>query len=383
MQVKSPESILICCAGLGMGNASRAVALMESLHSQAGGGSVQHFHVASWGAGYKFLRSYQEKSTRSDFTFDLTELKPYSISRPATGLINYLRNTRTLRRLMRMLQPSLIVLDSDYHFPAYGRRRGALISLGQAEDVLERANRYPDLVTNWRQYFNLQWRERLDAWLQSLFSDLVLVPCFDPKTSTGSRASLRRARKLVRIPLIVRQEFLNPLPPVAPTAVAGLLLSGSELEKQPFLDFAARHSWPVLAPGEGSSVELSQAAALDSFDFVLTQGGLSSISECIARGRFAVIFPLQDHPEQMLNARAAEALGVGLQADVRELARLPALLERIGRARIRSPRRRPECDGAHVAARVLNEVLTKVKKKDYATYAALRPSRSSSGVAAL
>lgn len=344
--------ILIACAGVGMGNASRVVAIIEELGALAARDAQPlQIHVFSWGAGYKFLAHYRAETGAS---FGLTEGEAYAhwLRAPAA----YARNVRSLARLARAWPPTLIVLDSDYHFPAFVGTRAPVISIGQAHDVVLRARVSGFQHGSWRAHLNFQLRERFDSWVQRVFSHQVLVPSF--------RARSRPASPFLAIPLIVRREFLERPARESRTPKIGLLLSGSEFEKAVFLEFARTHGVPVVSPsatGAHFAPVPSHAGVIDQFDVVFTQGGLSSISECIARKKFVVVFPLKDHPEQILNAREVERRGLGLCAHTRELANLPRLMHRIERCRRHAHRRPVACNGAQVAARHLFRRLLNVQ----------------------
>lgn len=342
------DTVLISCAGLGMGNASRAVAVMEALQAKAAAeGREIYFHAASWGAGYRFLASYR---AQMQVPFDLSELRPLSGQTMWSAVRNYFANISSLRRLRESVKPRLVVMDSDYHFPAFfGVRR---IFVGQAHDVVARARRRAYRLSTWREWFNFHFKERLDAALQSLTAHMVLVPCF---SVTKPRASSDQG-KIKNIPLIVRKEFLQrPQESLAHPLSVGLLLSGSQLEKKPFITFAETHGFKVLSPVRPEAVP-THAAFLDSFDIVFTQGGLSSISEGIARGKFLVVFPIKEHPEQILNACEVEDLGLGLRASTDELEDFPALLERISWMRAHA-KAGASCSGAEAAAAYIYRAL--------------------------
>lgn len=313
-----------------MGNASRVVATLEALRDWADlSGLGIDYHVASWGAGFDFLDAYQ---SRSSFPIRLIKLKP--------PFFSFFSNASLLRREIRNLSPDLILLDSDYHFPAFIGVGVPRCYLGQAIDVVARGRRHG--INSWKQRLNFFFKEKLDALFQRVFADTILAPCFIERTAVKSGVH--------HIPLIVRHEFRRPVKPTANNTV-GILLSGSRMERSAFSGLEGLKGFEIL-----ESVP-STAAALDRCGTVFVQGGMSSIAECIARERFAVIFPMRDHPEQILNAREVEKLGLGLMADPEELADLPRLLERVRLARENFPAKSIECAGAEAAARILGQRL--------------------------
>lgn len=313
-----------------MGNASRVAATLESLQewSSRQGLSID-YHLASWGAGYKFLEAWR---AQAKIPLRLISLRP--------PLFSFLGNSLLLRREIRKLSPDLILLDSDYHFPAYVGLVIPRVYLGQATDVVERARKYG--VPTLRQKLNYFFKEKLDAVFQRLIADVIIAPTF--------RGHSRTLGPVQRVPLIVRREFRAALQTAGGQRI-GVLLSGSRLERSVFASLGKRADVQILEDLPSS------AAALDRCRFVFVQGGLSSIAECIARRRFAVVFPMVGHPEQILNAREVEELGLGIRADSSELQDLPRLLARIERAQMRVAENPLNCTGAEVAARILGRQL--------------------------
>ncbi len=332
------QSILICCSGLGMGNASRVVAIVEAIADQAQEvGAKIRCHVVTWGSGYRFLNEYRKDGSAD---FDLTRIEDYSLQTPILRTAcTYFRNVAAIRRLVQRLKPNLLLLDSDYHFPAYFGAGCPVVYVGQAKDILERARSHRYQPATWRERITFALREKLDSGLQTLFSTVVLVPCFRATGSTSKR--------IQRIPLIVRKEFLQKHSLTEHKDRVGLLLSGSEIERSAFLALAEKYNLPLLSPVP------SRASKLDQFEVVLIQGGLSSISECIARAKFMVVVPMTDHPEQLLNAREVEQLGLGIRSDLLEVGRFPNLLEKIEREKSRQQNLKSpvDCGGAQAAAR--------------------------------
>ncbi len=323
-----------------MGNASRVVAIVEAVADQAQEMGVRiRCHVVTWGSGYRFLNEYKKEGVAD---FDLSRIEDYALQAPFAKTVGtYFRNVLAIRRIVRQLKPKLLLLDSDYHFPAYLGAGCPVVYVGQAKDILERARSHRYQPSTWRERLTFALREKLDSGLQTLFSTVVLVPCF---RATGSSS-----KRIQRIPLIVRKEFLQENSRTDQKDRVGLLLSGSEIERSAFLALAEKYNLPLLSPVP------SKASKLDQFEVVLIQGGLSSISECIARSKFMVVVPMTDHPEQLLNAREVEQLGLGIRSDLREVGRFPNLLEKIEREKSRrpTPQASVDCGGAQAAARYI------------------------------
>ncbi len=322
-----------------MGNASRVVAIIEALDNNL------QCHVVTWGSGHRFFSEYHRKSGAA---FTLHQMEGYKLKVNLLSYIkSFIRNVLLLRKLISTVQPSLILLDSDYHFPAYFGMSAPVVYLGQTLDILERAHAMRYRPSNWRERVTFALRERLDGWYQKLFADVILVPCFGRVGPVS--------RKIKRIPLIVRRQFLKSTKRPIDHGKTGILLSGSEIEKNAFAALGQRFSLPVLNPVP------SQADMLERFDIVVVQGGLSSISECIALSKFMVVVPIEDHPEQFLNAMQVEQLGLGLRSSLYEMADWPHLMDRVMRNVDQSPKSNVACTGAEAAAKIILQDLLNIK----------------------
>lgn len=325
-----------------MGNASRVVAIVEAISDQARElGSQVRCHVVTWGSGHRFLSEYKKDGHAE---FELTRIEDYSLK---PNLFRYMttfgKNVVAIRRLVKELRPKILILDSDYHFPAYLGAGCPVVYVGQAKDILERARSNSYRPANLRERFAFAMREKLDSVLQTIFSTMVLVPCFG---DTGTKS-----KRVQRIPLIVRKEFLQQNSVTERKDRIGMLLSGSEIERNAFLSLAEEYNLPLLSPVP------SRASKLDQCEIVLIQGGLSSISECIARSKFMVVVPMRDHPEQLLNAQKVEQLGLGIRSNLGEVTSFQNLLEKIDREQSRWKNQKTpiDCGGAKAAAQhILN-----------------------------
>lgn len=350
--IRPDYKMLVSCAGLGMGNASRLSAIMEALYqkSHKDGFSVS-IKILSWGPGFLFLEKFKENS---GLPFELVRLQPYGGKLGLSEFVrHYLSNCKALKHAIRSTHPDLLLLDSDYHFSAYLFSSLPKIYIGQAFDVLERAKSRSYRANNFFEKINFFIREKLDSKYQQFVSTKVLVPSF---LVTNHRSS-----KFQKIPLIVREEFLKTIPkkPSVENSVA-ILLSGSEIDKEDFLRLKDKYHLHIISPSKLNGVQLSHAETLDQYDIILTQGGLTSISEVIARKKFLIVFPIKNHPEQILNAIEVEKLGIGLKAETQELAHFPTLLKRIQEVKRQNIHYSTNCNGADQCADTIISYLIKL-----------------------
>jgi len=338
--------LLFCCAGLGMGNASRIVAIIEELIKLKKSDINFQITVLTWGAGFDFFHQYIKYS---HINIKLIPLSPYLNWHHY--LPNYFANSWKIYRETNRLNYHLVVIDSDYHFIPYIIKRLKCISISQAADVIFRSQVHQYQPKNIIEKITFFIREKLDATLQSFFANKVLIPCFHPQNSQTNPNE-------IRIPLIVRKEFLkNHNESIAPDTI-GVLLSGSGIEKEKFLNLKNQFNITIISPERNKEDFICHANELDKFQIIFTQGGLSSISEAIAKEKFVVVFPIKNHPEQILNALEVEKSGRGLMANINQLEQFDKfkkiLLEKMQVAKPINI----ECNGAEIAANIIYSEIT-------------------------
>ena len=116
----------------------------------------------------------------------------------------------------------------------------------------------------------------------------------------------------------------------------------------------------VIAPKSNNYATVpSHTEMLDQFEVVLTQGGLTSISEVIAKNKFLVVIPIKDHSEQILNAATVEDLGLGVTAKLSDLDDFPKFLSKIKekKAACMKTNGKVNCNGAAESAQFIKTLL--------------------------
>jgi hypothetical protein len=311
------KQIFFICSGLGMGNASRIYAILEAIRERQPAISPG-LHVFTWGKAHDFLLTCPGHGT----LFQLHRLRSYNwplrqenrwrrgaklFAMPIAYSLTYFINTITLWRAARKLDCSVAVLDSDYHFLPFLRRHVYLCFLGQAVDVLRRAKEINYRPKGWPAHFTYFVGEWFDARLQLFFSDMIFAP------SLGlERCEMATDRKVRFVPLIVRREFRFRGAQIPPVDRAVLLPSGSGLFRKELERLANDCGIPMLGAPEALPPMITHPGDLDQAEVIVVQGGLSSISECIARQRFMVVIPLAGRAEQEINALTVEHLRLGI-----------------------------------------------------------------------
>lgn len=328
-----------------MGNAARTAGIMEALAKGAQAKKKEiEFFVITWGAGYLFFNNYKQKNVIS---FKLFKILSYSSENNFTNFFfNYFQNSKVIKKLIKKIRPDLLILDSDYHFYSYFKSKAPRFSINQASEVLERikkVNYHPQSI---KERAILFFREQLDLFYQEIISSKIIVPSFFPEEKTS------KSGKTIKIPLIVRNEFLRPLSRISSVRV-GALLSGSEINKDFFLKLKKNYNIDLISPDETKKNLISQVEMIDKFDILLTQGGLSSISESIARRKYLVVFPIHNHPEQIINSLTVESLGLGMRASLLELDDFDRLYKTILQKKKKQEASLINCSGADKVAKII------------------------------
>jgi len=287
-------ALQIQCAGHGLGNATRILAIIEELRALEPSPDRLRIEVATWGKALTWLGERHES-----LGFGLTPLEPFGPS-PA-GIPAWLRNCRKVAALADRIRPGAVLLDSDLHFAPLRRRGIPLLCLGQAHEVLRRARAFGLIPRGLAEWKSLLVFEALDAWIQRRIARKVFVPCAHPRL-------FHATPRLRPVPLIARQTFvMTPTTPAPRSAPVGMLLSGSGIESKRLTSWAESRGIRVIP----SSLGADGRPAIDAFRAVIIQGGLSSISECIARKRPMIVVPIPGHFEQRVNAYEVELQGLG------------------------------------------------------------------------
>ncbi len=324
-----PKTLLIMCGSLGMGNASRLLGVAQFIrHGLRVPREELRLLICAAGRPARFWQAnaaavQAEVTEMDEYVFSGRQSLSQRVSwagffRPRNAAA-YARNTLRLRALLGQSPADLALIDSDYHFLPLILAGVPVTALGQARDVVRRhkAGRCHGGSYPWDMLL-----EKLDFGFQRLVSRLVLVPCFEPASVLGE--------KVMDIPLIVREEFAG----AGVSAAAGdklyVLTGGSGIGSAALLDYARRYDLQVIGslPEPSPVLDPGGLPLIDRAAAVLVQGGLSSISECIARRKKMIVLPIAGHAEQLANAEEVERLGLGLR--VSELSVPPdILLERL------------------------------------------------------
>lgn len=306
----SSKRVLFAIAGAGAGNLARVTAIVEALDRTR----IEVGLLAQAAAGHR-ARSLAPVYPLLDVTYGSAEFTAWQVLR-SNGRFpwRYWQNRRLAGRALDDFKPDLLVVDSDFYSLPEARQRGIpILSINSAAATLAMC-RCLQLSTSGL-WFS-RGIERLDARLQRSYAARVVCPVF-AQVDTGMPGT-----QLVGP--IVRRQFRDAatMTPPPTTYDVAVVLGGSGLGTDA-LDLRGVHgAMVVLGDGGGRYPADAQriaftdqpASLLSRARVLVIQGGLNSVSEAMALGKPAVIVPIPNHLEQLVNATWAQALGLGYVA---------------------------------------------------------------------
>lgn len=343
--------ILFFIVGVGAGNATRTLALLEALRREA---PALDIHVAAQGRARELLAEFCDVHPLAEITyapggdFSFWNIAKSNLSFP----IKFLRNRAAADALLERLRPDVAVADSDFYCLGPARRRGVrLASINNSAAVVARLRRHgipPGCG------FSARFIEATDAWLQERYPERVVCPVLRPEPGLPA--------KYAQIPPIVRPGFEPADPPgdevVAVTGGSGIGIGEIDLRAVtvPLVTYGSQlHHVPPHAIQRGFT--LDDAGPMRRAKVLVVQGGFSSVSEAVALRRPVVVVPIARHAEQHVNAALVEELGLGLAARGCDAGRkVMEILERYDEFSRRCREHTLPTDGALQAARVLLEL---------------------------
>jgi UDP:flavonoid glycosyltransferase YjiC (YdhE family) len=314
-------SCLFIINGLGLGNSTRCLAVIEQL--AAAGCRI---HVLTSGNGLSFFRGHPNIES-------LTAMESFYYSRGRSGISGWstLKSVvslakvarskwRDLEKLLFSVKPDVAIVDSEYVIGPLRRRRIPILAINNSEVVVTEYLKHRRVARGVGSHF--WFVEFMDYLFHRIFCDMVLSPFPLPRPT--------RHPKFRRIGLIVRAEVRRQsvmaasLPRISPRQIrtAVFMLSGSIHASE--IDFG-RREFPFAVEIVGRSGVsrgnvtfhgrlLDNLALLERADVFVINGGYSALSEAFAFRKPAFVIPVPGHAEQFVNARLAAELGVGFVA---------------------------------------------------------------------
>lgn len=304
-------------AGFGYGNATRELAVIKEVRQSAPDISITVF---SWGRGYDFLLNESKEvgfELKSLASGDRRIGSSYQLSflfSTLTYLLSYPFNIISLALWARKQSPDIVIFDSDYHMPAFLFSKARRISVNQAANIYLRGQQYPWNFILKSGFFLSHIIESWDFRFQYLFSHEILVPSI-------AASDFANDPKLRAVSLIVRKEFL-----FAEGSASGghskpaVVLGGSGIQVSDMKLWAERSQTKIFErKSQSDATQENLSKELIEFNPIIVQGGLSSLSECLALGKFMLIIPVQNHWEQFINGQEIESLGLGKVTSIEKI----------------------------------------------------------------
>lgn len=338
--MKNPQLVWMI-NGQGFGNSTRCLAVMQALPN-----NYHHAVITSRPAD-----QFWQNRVAPEALLVLTQARYARTARGHLDAWGSLRNGLTLpaialsqrRSIMHWLQhrpPDLVISDSHYAGPW----KPFHLALNSAAQVLSACLR-PSLFPL-RQAPQLLV-ELLDALYHRLVPDEVLAPWFQGPIGLMCRPEFRQpCPQGHRLIMLVSGSGMATLPAANGWGLGRLLeVVGANGEDGPEVRFHGQLDNPV--------------GLLREAEVLIVQGGLSSISEAIALRKPCLVWPLEGHAEQLVNAREFCRLGVARMVHSPEELRrqLPELLEERQQIERHYQRLDDLCQGAVRAASRIRHIL--------------------------
>lgn len=355
------KSILFIINGLGLGNSTRCSAVIHELF--AAGYKID---VISSANGFSYFRNSEEINKLFPFQAllygksdgKLSILKTL-LSLPKLSLL-FIKNCIFLHSLLRKTDYAAVIFDSDYSVASliWKVRRPLLIAINNASIVIEECKRLPALPQNILMQY---WVEKLDSLFHLLIPDIVICPIFK-NNHNSEHSRIKYTTPIIRGGLSVGRPNRN-------VRNILIMLSGSQFGS----DISFLKKLPKL-PGVKINVIGKDGKSGDEIDFygkvydnrhlinaadmLVINAGFSAISEAIVLKKPAVVIPIENHAEQLVNSLLFEKYGLGLlatQDNAHE--KISALLESFEKFSDSHLKFDSASDGATAAAKFVSEAI--------------------------
>jgi|GEM_PF-2580110 len=350
------KRILYALVGVGTGNASRTLAILNELPSDK-----YDIQIIAQGRAYDILGNRFSTHALEEITYSSGQFGFFNIIKK-----NYLfpfklwKNMRRCAAILDEYKPDLLIVDSDFYsiVPAK-RRKIPIISINSSLATVARFRQIRSGVTDC--FFSYNFIERVDAWLQKRYMDLVLCPVFE--TLEGVNGKCRQIRPIVRKQFfdfkpVKKQDYRYDL--VVLFGGSGIGAGDLDLHEYNGSCVVLGQSDNLKLPSQATCIpyEADPCKYLSLAKIIVVQGGFNSISEVIALKKPAVFVPIRNHAEQLVNVRWAQDLGFGIVAQGQNVVEAVRQLESQYDIFLQNClKRNITCDGAMQAAHAIQEFI--------------------------
>lgn len=350
MSVRNKSSVLFVVSGVGLGNSTRCLSIIEVLSSKG-----IECDVATFGIGMEFFKNL--KLIRDLIALEPIRYQKFGIFSLLTLGFQFakisLLNELKIFSVVRKKRPTIIVYDSTYGFFPRIFLDSTILTVNNSNQILREVLKRKNLPrSKWAHFFLV---ETLDSIFQRIVPNWVLSPWPLPSKENSKSSRIKSISPIVRDQIKESIKTQKPLRIATVTTGSGLnkdltrfsediavLLNGTLLQKPP--------------PPE----ELrNNTEFLNQADLIITNGGFSSISEGLKRKVPLIVVPLSGHSEQWINARLIEELDWGIHVEEDDLPHLDLgnLKLRIENLYSRFRGYSLSCDGAVEAAEFIETLI--------------------------
>ena len=311
------KRVLFIINGLGLGNSTRCSAVIHELF--VAGCKID---VVSSANGFSYFKNSAEIGELFSFQAllygkangKLSIIKTL-LNLPKLSLL-FIKNCIFLHSLLKKKEYAAVVFDSDYSVASlfWLSRRPLLIAINNARIVIEECKKLRALPRNILLQY---WVEKLDNLFHLLIPDIVICPIFKKNENTA-HSRIKYTTPIIRSGLTAgnrKKEVQNIL----------IMLSGSQfgsdisfLKKLPELSGVEINV--IGKDGEsGGKIRFfgkvyDNRNLIKAADMLVINAGFSAISEAIVLKKPAVVIPIENHAEQLINSLLFEKYGLGLLA---------------------------------------------------------------------
>ena len=305
------KKILYAIVGVGAGNTSRTLAILEQLPP-----NKYEICFVSQGKAYELISSRFHTHKLGEITYTKGNFNMLSILRHNYSFpYKFVRNVQQAAGIIDQFKPDVVIVDSDFFFLYPARKRKIpIISINSSIATVKKFQQFRAHIFD--KFFSYYFIEKVDCWLQEIFADRVICPIITK--IDGLNEKFHQVYPIVRKQFLVDRTYSDNVTFEYDIAVmfGGSGISTREIDLRTF-------KGNCLILGQKERLKLPPNAHVIDFDFepakylsrakiIVIQGGLNSISEVIAMRKPAVFVPIKGHAEQFANAQWAQELGIGI-----------------------------------------------------------------------
>ena len=315
--------IIFCINGLGLGNSTRCLSIIECLKKID---NSLRIIIFTSGNGYFFFK----KNKLIEKVYSQKQIN-YSKKNGKLNAINtffrlpsfykvFNHNTNKILKLEKEYDADLIFTDSFYFLPSLKKKiKCRLISLNNANEVV-------------RSFFNLKVKktftifpqfffiELLDYLFHYFFSDVIISPFFNGKNKMINKKVFNCAPIIRNKLLVNKSKKFKPI----------IMLSGSSFSSK--IKFEKKfhekfETLTVIGKKQPNSIKKlkflgkkkNNIKLLNSYNSGIINAGFSAVSEFYLLKKPCVVIPVKGHSEQYFNAKMIENLGLGICSDEKSM----------------------------------------------------------------